>query len=68
LIRTKVCWVQKLSGPVAAADLDGDGMVELGSYPLDQPLNSALKPLADGRIEIAASPHAMVIDLKKFVR
>ncbi|MBU0954072.1 MAG: VCBS repeat-containing protein [Spirochaetes bacterium] len=43
-------------------------LVELGSYPLDQPLNSALKPLADGRIEIAASPQAMVIDLKKIVR
>jgi hypothetical protein len=42
-------------------------LVELGDCAMDLPLNSAIKPLGDGRIEIAGSPHALIIDLKKCI-
>jgi hypothetical protein len=42
-------------------------LVELGSCALVEPVNSALKPLSDGRIEIAGYPNGLIIDLKKCV-
>lgn len=42
-------------------------LVELGDCAMDLPLNSALKPLDDGRIEIAGPSQALIIDLKKCI-
>jgi hypothetical protein len=42
-------------------------LVELGGCALDAPLNSAIKPLSDGRIEIRGPMQPLIIDLKKCI-
>ncbi len=42
-------------------------LVELGSHPLEEPLNAALKPLPDGRIEIVGLRQRAILDLKRYV-
>lgn len=42
-------------------------LVEVGSCALDEPLESALKPLIDGWIEIDGLPQPLMLDLKKYM-